>query len=207
MNVCAQCHNHRGASWTSTSQPPHHSPQYNMLIGTVGLLNSGAAPHKPGSHALLIKDQCVGCHMQSTNYVSATQPASTGHSFEVQQFNTCLSCHPLPQQLVEFTTTSVSNEVQYIKAELDFWALTKAPAALRTKYGVRAWEYTNPGDLSPGGPGPNSSEQALIPINIQKARFNLYLVLYDGSFGVHNGPFTVTLLDAAENFIDKEFDP
>ena len=26
----------------------------------------------------------------------------------------------------------------------------------------------------------------LIPDNIQKARFNLYLVLYDGSLGVHN---------------------
>jgi hypothetical protein len=204
VNVCAQCHNHRGASWTSSSRPPHHSPQYNILIGTVGLLTSGGTPHQPASHALLIKDQCVGCHMQSTNYVSESLPAVTGHTFEVQAYDICLKCHPLPQQLVQFTTSAISNQVQTIKSELDSWAVTKAPDPLRTKYGSRAWEYTNPGELSPGGPGPTSDEQALIPVNIQKARFNLYLVLNDGSFGVHNGPFAVTLLDAAQSWVETE---
>ncbi|HLH53324.1 MAG TPA: multiheme c-type cytochrome [Verrucomicrobiae bacterium] len=204
INVCAQCHNHRGASWTNSSRPPHHSPQYNMLLGTVGLLVSGAAPNFPASHALRIQDQCAGCHMQSTNYVSETQPASTGHSFQVNTFDMCRNCHPLPEQLVQFTTASVSNEVQSLKASLDLWAMTKAPLALRTNYGTRAWEYTNPGDLSPGGAGPNSAEQAQVPVNIQKARFNLYLVLYDGSFGVHNGPYAATLLDAAQTWIDQE---
>jgi hypothetical protein len=204
INVCAQCHNHRGASWTSNSRPPHHSPQYNMLLGTVGLLASGASPNQPASHALLIKNQCVGCHMQSTNYVSETQPAVTGHSFQVQSFDTCRRCHPLPEQLADFTSSAISNQVQTIKMALDLWAATKAPLTLQTKYGSRAWEYTTPGDLSPGGVGPTSSEQALIPVNIQKARFNLYLVLYDGSFGVHNAPFAVTLLDTAQNWVDEE---
>lgn len=204
INVCAQCHNHRGASWTSSSRPPHHSPQYNMLLGTVGLLDSGAAPHQPASHALLIKDQCAGCHMQASNYVSEAQPATTGHSFRVQTFDMCLTCHPLPEQLAQFTTGAISNQVQSIKASLDLWAMTKAPAALRINYGTRAWEYTNPGDLSPGGPGPSSAEQAQVPVNIQKARFNLYLVLYDGSFGVHNARFAVTLLDTAQNWVDQE---
>jgi hypothetical protein len=204
INVCAQCHNHRGAAWTSSSRAPHHSPQYNMLIGTVGVLGSDASPHQPGSHALLIKNQCVGCHMQSTNYVSETQPASTGHSFQVQTYTACLACHPLPQQLAQFTTSAISNQVQSIKAALDLWAVSKAPPALSAKYGTRAWEYTTPGDLSPGGPGPSSTEQALLPVNIQKARFNLYVVLNDGSFGVHNGPFTVELLDTAEAWVDEE---
>lgn len=207
INLCAQCHNHRGASWTSTSRPPHHSPQYNMLLGTVGLLASGASPNQPASHALLIKDQCVGCHMQATNYVSETQPASTGHNFRVQTFNACLACHPLPQQLAQFATTAISNQVQSIKAQLDLWASTKAPAALRTNYGASAWEYTNPGDLSPGRPAPTGSEQALIPANIQKARFNLYLVLYDGSYGIHNPGLAVTLLDAAQAWVDQELSP
>jgi hypothetical protein len=204
INVCAQCHNHRGASWTSSSRAPHHSPQYNILLGTVGLLASGQAPNQPASHALLIKDQCVGCHMQSTNYVSDSQPAVSGHKFEVQAFDVCLKCHPLPEQLVQFTTGAISNQVQTIKTGLDLWAITKAPDSLRAKYGTRAWEYTNPGDLSPGGSGPSSSEQALVPANIQKARFNLYLVLYDGSFGVHNGPFAVTLLDTAQTWVEEE---
>lgn len=207
INGCAQCHNHRGANWTSTSRPPHHSPQYNMLLGTVGLLASGAAPNQPASHALLIQNQCAGCHMQSTNYVSESLPAVTGHAFQVQSFDVCRSCHSLPEQLAQFTTTAISNQVQTIKAQLDFWAATKAPESLRTKYGNSAWEYSNPGDLSPGATGPTSAEQALIPVNIQKARFNLYLVLYDGSYGVHNAGLAVTLLDAAQSWVDQELNP
>jgi len=207
INVCAQCHNHRGATWTSSSRPPHHSPQYNILLGTVGLISSGQPPHQPASHALLIPNQCVGCHMQATNYVSETQPATTGHSFEVQGFDMCLKCHPLPEQLVSFTTSAISNQVQSIKTQLDLWALTKAPESLRAKYGTRAWEYTTPGELSPGGPGPSSSEQALVPTRIQKARFNLYIVLNDGSFGVHNAPFAVTLLDTAQTWVEEELSP
>jgi hypothetical protein len=203
INVCAQCHNHRGASWTDSSRAPHHSPQYNMLLGTVGVLASGHPPHEPASHALLIKDQCVGCHMQST-YTNGTTAAVTGHSFEVQSFETCLKCHPLPEQLVQFTMGAISNQVQEIKAVLDLWAVTKAPQTLRSKYGTRAWEYTTPGDLSPGGSGPTAAEQSQIPTNIQKARFNLYIVLNDGSFGVHNGPYAITLLDTAQTWVDQE---
>jgi hypothetical protein len=204
INICAQCHNHRGASWTSSSRPPHHSPQYNMLLGTVGVLPSGLPPNDPASHAIEIKDQCVGCHMQSKAFVSETQPAVTGHSFSVMSFEACLKCHPLPEQLVQFTSTTVSNQIAEIKVALDSWATTKAPDALRAKYGALAWEYTTPGALSSGGAGPNATEQPLVPVNIQKARFNLYLVFHDGSFGVHNGPFALTLLDAAQAWVNQE---
>ncbi len=149
INACAQCHNHRGASWTDSSRPPHHSPQYNMLLGTVGLLPSGLAPNQPASHALLIADQCAGCHMQTEPYVSGTQPAVTGHSFSVQTYQVCLQCHPLPEQLVEFTSSTVSNQIAQVKASLDLWATTKAPLALRSNYGARSWEYTTPGNSPP----------------------------------------------------------
>jgi hypothetical protein len=207
INICAQCHNHRGASWTSSSRSPHHSPQYNMLLGTVGLLASGVAPNQPAAHALRIKDQCAGCHMQSTNYVNQLQPRVTGHNFQVQTYDVCRNCHPSPEPLVKFTTSAISNQVQSIKASLDLWATTKAPDALRTNYGTLSWEYTTPGDLSPGGPGPSSSEQGLIPVNIQMARFNLYIVFYDGSFGVHNGPFASTLLNAAQTWVQQALSP
>ena len=39
---------------------------------------------------------------------------------------------------------------------------------------------------------------------IRVNRFNLYLVLYDGSYGVHNAPFAVTLLDTAANWVEEE---
>jgi len=87
---------------------------------------------------------------------------------------------------------------------LDFWAATKAPAALWTKYGALAWEYTTPGELSSGTAGPNSTEQTQIPVNIQKARFNMYIVNNEGSFGVHNAPYVATLLENASNWVQAE---
>ena len=77
---------------------------------------------------------------------------------------------------------------------LDQWAATKAPPALQTNGNV-LWEYTTPGvdcscrpiawAMRPAGPwlnpvnytGPDATGQALIPDNIKKARFDLYLVV------------------------------
>jgi hypothetical protein len=207
INLCAQCHNHRGAVWTSTSRAPHHSPQYNIMLGTVGELASGLPPNQPAYHARGIAKQCAGCHVQVQDFVSQGEPRATGHNLRVESFNLCLQCHPLPEDLVQFTQESISYQVQQVKSALDLWATTKAPPALATNYGTRSWEYTTPGDLSPGGPGPSSTEQALIPVNIQKARFDLYLVYNDGSFGVHNGPFCVTLLQTALNWVEAELGP
>lgn len=207
VNICAQCHNHRGASWSSTSRPPHHSPQYNMLLGTVGMLETGATPNQPGSHALLIDKQCVGCHMQTSAYVSPQQPAVAGHTFGMNSYEVCAKCHKdaaNAEMLAGFVQGIVTNSMQATKASLDRWATTKAPDSLRTRYGVLAWEYTNPGDLSTGGPGPNTAEQALIPTNIKKARFNLYLTLYDGSYGVHNPLYTLDILNAAQTWVQQE---
>ena len=103
------------------------------------------------------------------------------------------------------------------------WAATKAPAALQTN-GVVVWEYTTPGGLiwqtnslgyvtgwtrvdQVNYSGPNAAGQALIPDNIKKARFNLYLVVNDGSLGAHNWIFALNLLSAAENLIYQELYP
>jgi hypothetical protein len=83
------------------------------------------------------------------------------------------------------------------------WATNAAPAELQTN-GVVPWEYTTAGDLSPGSSGPNAAGQALIPDDIKKARFDLYLVLYDGSYGVHNGPYDIQLLQNAQNWIEGQ---
>lgn len=205
INVCAQCHNDRGASWTSSSRPPHHSPQYNMLLGTVGVLASDLPPDQPATHSLLEK-QCVTCHVQMTNDLNGSLLGGSGHTFRVDTYATCRRCHPLPESLVQFTTSIVSNQIQQIKASLDLWATTKAPEQLRTNYGTLSWEYTNPGDLSSGTQGPSAAEQSLIPVNIRKARFDLYVVLYDGSFGVHNAPYSITLLQDAQDWVQEELD-
>ena len=58
-----------------------------------------------------------------------------------------------------------------------------------------------------GGSGPDAAEQALIPVNIQKARFNLYLVVHDGSFTTHNPIYSGALLDTAESWVRQEIGP
>jgi hypothetical protein len=109
--------------------------------------------------------------------------------------------------LVRVTTNETAGQIQTVKLALDFWATNSAPAGLREKYGVLAWEYTTPGCLSSGGLGPDATEQAQIPANIQKARFNLYVVQNEGSFGVHNPEYAQTLLSTAYNWIAQEVDP
>jgi hypothetical protein len=203
VNVCAQCHNDRGSAWTDTAQSPHESPQYNMLLGTVGQLATGPTPGYPSTHSRL-EMQCAECHMQTTNDFS-------GHTFAVASYQLCYNCHSDPEGLVQFVTNSITSQIQETKSYLDLWATTVAPvstntalAAMAQQYGALAWEYTAPGSLSSGAAGPNSAQQALIPNDIKMARFDLYLVYYDGSLGVHNGPYDVELLQSAQGWIESE---
>ena len=173
----------------------------------MGVLDTNSAPDQPGSHALRVTNQCVQCHMQTAD-AAGGQAAISGHSFRIELYNTCLQCHPfMPELLVEFTKTGISNQMQQVKSDLDLWAMADAPESLWAKYGTRAWEYTTPGDLSPGGPGPTAAEQALIPENIRLARYDLYVVLYDGSFGIHNILYATSLLDKAETWVQGELQP
>ena len=200
--VCAQCHNDRAAVWTSTSRPPHHSPQYNILIGSTGVTNSAATV---GSHRL-ITNQCTQCHVHRVDAVSPTEanPNYTGHGFE-PRMTACAPCHT-PERAAALTNSVQQEFTQQIadtKFMLDLWATSKAPSALR-KYGTLAWEFSTPGAL--GNPsastaitGPTTAEQASIPNDIKQARFNLYLVLHDGSLGVHNATYCRNLLMVAQN--------
>jgi hypothetical protein len=209
INICAQCHNHRGASATATGRPPHHSPQYNMLLGTVGVRLDGSTNARPAAHALQIEKQCVGCHMPTKGYQSETNGAFTGHTFKVELSNTnipntCLPCHPFPEGLVDLTASIVSNRINQVTASLNLWGETKSK--LRNQYGPLSWEYSIPGDLSTGTNSPPASLQTTnyIPAGIMNARFNLYLVKYDGSYGTHNPFYILDLLDAADYWVQQQ---
>ena len=176
-----------------------------MLLGTVGEQTNGLPPNYPGEHSRIEK-QCTACHMQTSPFAGAQQPAITGHSFTMTNYAVCTPCHgPAAQGLAGLVQNIVTNEVSSVTASLRLWATTQAPAQLQTLYGTNAWEYTSPGGLSTGGPGPtNAAQQALIPVNIQKARFNLYLVFNDGSLGIHNPFYALNLLDAANFWVQEE---
>ena len=168
-----------------------------MLLGTVGELATGPSPGLPSTHSRL-EMQCAECHMQTTN------DNFSGHTFQVATYQLCFNCHNNPAGLVQFVTNDIAGQIQLTKSYLDLWATNAAPGELQTNYGTLAWEYTTPGDLSPSGSGPSTADQALIPDDIKKARFDLYLVLYDGSYGVHNGPYDIQLLQAAQDFVEGQ---
>jgi Cytochrome c554 and c-prime/Outer membrane cytochrome MtrC/MtrF-like, domains II/IV len=217
INVCGQCHNSRGAVPTDTSRPPHHSPQYNMLIGqatptnyTLWTLQTNAQIRTThGNQAA----QCTECHTHQhpVENPDIENPNYTGHTFRPKLEN-CVTCHNSEVEAearLDLTQTEIKGRIQDVKAELDQWGQTKAVEPLRTKYGAIAWEFSNPGQISnPNGEGglagPTSTEQSSIPMAIKEARFYLYMVEHDGSYGVHNGKYARFLLNQAETNVVAE---
>ena len=223
VNLCAQCHhNDRGASWTNTAVAPHYSPQYDFLLGTAGEFTDGSAGFNPGTHAGLpasaihsvsgnfyLTNQCVACHMQPG--------AVSRHSHDLAlTYGVCANCHlGDPQALAQsYWQPQISNDVATVIYALNRWAALKAPAALLTN-GAVAWEYPSANGLvwsvnsSGQVTGWSQSSQTLTNFNgpgvafqsvltnypgILKARYDLYLVLGDGSLGIHNPDFAQQLL-------------
>lgn len=154
IQLCGQCHNERGATWANTTaRPPHHSPQYNILIGQavdprfdtntlngeLVLFNQMPAGHGDptipapwGNPA-----QCTTCHNRADHLESPTPatPNYTGHKFEVQLL-ACADCHgflddPMAAEIaeggVEFIQAGIHDGIKKAMAELDLWAATKIP--------------------------------------------------------------------------------
>jgi hypothetical protein len=204
VQTCGQCHNLRGATWTGTSRPPHHSPQYNILIGNGGF--EAGVTNAPQSAHMEIQDQCIQCHVHpaTPDTVTMQTPAFMGHTFD-PTLQACAPCHDQvgAALIKDAVQTNVKQQMAAIKGLLDQWALTKAPSALSQKYGNLAWEFTSIGQLSTTNAlsqtGPTATEQKTVPDGIKQARYNLYLIDNDHSYGVHNGNYTRFLLTVASN--------
>ena len=100
-------------------------------------------------------------------------------------------------------------EISALVELLGKWGETKAPDPLRAKYGKLAWEFTSAGQLSqpasgPSVTGPAANEQSLIPDEIKKARFVLYMIEHDGSYGVHNARFSTASLKEAKTLVESK---
>jgi hypothetical protein len=197
--------------------------QYNFLLGSVGELLNGTAIFDPGTHAGLpssagnsisgtfyLTNQCAACHMQSDS------AGAGNHTFEIASDEVCMNCHETPPQTLEdyYLTPAISNNVTTLITAMNRWAARQTNSLLSVS-NVVAWEYTTPGGLtwqtnslgyvtswSLDNPvtftGPVSAGQALIPDQVKRTRFNMYLVLNDGSFGVHNPVLAINLLNAAQ---------
>jgi hypothetical protein len=151
IQMCGQCHNERGATWTGTGRPPHHSPQYNILIGQAvdprfdtntmnGELlsfNLGPAGHgDPTVPAPLGNPgQCTACHNRPdhSENLSPSNPAYTGHKFTLETL-ACAECHgfleaPDAEEIaeggIEFIQAGIHQGIEDAMAALNSWATNK----------------------------------------------------------------------------------
>jgi formate-dependent nitrite reductase cytochrome c552 subunit len=208
----------------SYSRPPHHSPQYNLLTGIVqpDYLNTnalGVATNMFGVHSLLTNG-CATCHMQTLTVASPTgaNPNYSGHEFDPLNtavgYAACASCHNTNAAAPDFVGTKldnlqleITNSITLLVSNLNRWAFLKGTnvlgAANYNKSLANSWEYTTPGALATitnAGPG-TTTLQLQIPTGIRQARFNLYMVSYGKSLGVHNPTYARFLLNTASNLV------
>jgi len=250
IQVCGQCHNSRGARWDgrsfgyyiastgqtvttngpgitwgvltniSFSRPPHHSPQYNVLVGIVqpdylttdasGVATNFIARHGIGvssTSGIYNTNQCATCHVPVYALNAGTNV--TGHTFELDTKGCALGgCHLGGVPNWEEVQVTTSNRITAAVASLNSWAIANGTnlfgAANATKYGVNGWEFTTVGALATvTNAGPSSGDQLKLPTLIKQARFNLYMAQYDGSLGVHNPGYTTLLISDATNKISN----
>lgn len=241
IQVCGQCHNTRGGRWdgrtfglvtnasgvtvslttnVSFSRPPHHSPQYNLLIGIIqpdylttnsaGVATNFIARHGIGvssTSGIYNTNQCATCHMPSYTKDGIVH---TGHTFALDTNGCALGgCHTRGVPDIEEFQTETTNSITAVVSLLSQWATNKGPAlfgANYSKYKENSWEFTTIGGLAPlTNAGPSSADQLKIPNNIKQARFNTYIVFHDGSLGVHNPRFAPFLLTDAAEKVKSEF--
>jgi PKD repeat protein len=208
----------------SFSRPPHHSPQYNLLVGIVqpdyfNVNSSGVATNWIQRHGAGVSsssgnyntNQCATCHVPS--YAVNANTNVTGHSFEMDTKNCTLSgCHGSVPNYEE-TMVTTTNNISRVVNLLNQWAIAKGTNTFgstnATKYGMNGWDFTTTGALAPtpntSNAGPSSGDQVKIPDAIKQARFNLYMVLHDGSLGVHNPRYANALTADAESKVLGQF--
>jgi len=107
-NLCVQCHQPRRGidpvvdgeiAITSTHWGPHHGPQSAMLLGLAGAGADGLALEgNPASHATLVEDTCVTCHMGE----------GASHTYE-PDVAACQACH---SGIEDFDFSGLQTEVQ-----------------------------------------------------------------------------------------------
>lgn len=220
-----------GRTWNGTnfvvsapsfSRGPHNSPQYNILIGIIqpdylNVNSSGVATnYVSGSNHSGVGDptsshfntnQCATCHVPI--YTTSGGTNVTGHTFAMQT-NNCLLCHGSVPNWQSLQTTT-SNSLIFAVSLLNQWATNNGPALFGPNYSnylQNAWEYTTPGSLATvTNPGPSKSDQLLIPNAIKQARFDLYMVNNDGSYGVHNPGYVPFLIADATNKVTGQINP
>lgn len=194
--LCMACHNGwhaAGAGREGNAAAPHYSVQTDMLyaVNTLqvseGTVESTATASEQGEESphLKVEDTCVGCHMRQGKDGAVT------HVFRIEDYAGCQAegCHN--EDMTDGGTAKEdydgdgSEETFAVEVE---GLLEQLRAAITEAAGTSEFKSQG-GDVVFGG-------GARVDVNSPeyKAAYNYFFVEKDGSRGIHNGEFTVKLL-------------
>jgi hypothetical protein len=203
--LCMNCHQARvnAATYVATTPGstyfgPHEGPQADMLMGTNGFTYGQDIPSS--AHREVVADTCVACHTQAP---ASTDPALGqvgGHTFKMsfpgtstipaeQMIGACQTCHGSDITTFNFPLFDYDNTGGPILGVQDeVQGLLNDLAALLPPVGQAKSDITIDSTWT---------QQQL------KAAYNYRFVQRDGSLGVHNTAYTVGLLKASIEDLQK----
>jgi cytochrome c5 len=159
----------------------HYNPQYYMLSGTGGV--EITPPVVRNSSHFSQAEQCVKCHMPGSKHTMTV-------SFDLS----CSPCHTAADAAARYAIRGNTELQLYaLRTRMEAWARGTTFTGPDITNDPDMWMYTTY-ITELGKTAPN---QAQVPIELKRARHNYYLILRDGSFGIHNAPYTRHLLNAA----------
>jgi hypothetical protein len=178
--LCMECHNARRAPDPTSEErsAPHYSAQAEIVTGSGAMPIDGVEYDTTDRHAS-VTDTCVGCHVGSHTFAASyeTCEAAECHALGIDADATAEADYDGDGTVATFT--------EEIQGMLDM---------LEEAIG----EATNGGSFTVEGGAINFVNQADEPLSVEDrvyaAAYNHVLVSNDGSLGVHNPGFVVSLL-------------
>lgn len=178
IDTCIGCHSDPAPTVGKTP----HAPNWNILTGTGGQYVSNAPGvyiqplvGSPSIHSTVESmGGCGKCHGIRSKVENPTpaMPNQTGHTFEIS-FNNCTPCHT-PDSAQQALDSGKIHTSDRIND------LRQQIAAARLKPNLLAPDI----------------------LRIDAAELDVNLVASDGSGGAHNMPYTLQLLEAAQNLLN-----
>jgi cytochrome c5 len=190
---CATCHMAGTSSTPKTDDATlnagtsrvnfHYNLQFYMLSGNGGV--EITPPVVRNTAHFSNSGQCVKCHMPNSR-----------HTMTVSFDQSCSPCHTPADAAARYAIRGNTELQLYaLRTRMENWARATVFTGPNISNDPDMWMYTT--DIVALGKTPPAQSQ--VPIEIKRARHNYWFILRDGSFGVHNAPYTRHLLNAANS--------
>jgi cytochrome c553 len=185
--MCAQCHRARRDNANVAGQiangsshfGPHGSPQMDMFVGAGSYELDGYTYERESAHQASVSTACVKCHMVRETELHGETTDHAFHTFSPDPGN----CEPCHQGLANFDYKGVQTA---IAGKLDQLAVLLG--------------YTDAADMEEKW----NSDNGGVEVWKREAGYAFVFVANDGSHGVHNPEYAMSLLDNAIAYAEAQ---